>query len=60
MSDLTELMRRDPFKCSRQDIEQIIKFYREKHQTYNTALTLGTKPKKAVAAPRISVDGLDI
>ena len=41
MSDLTELMRRDPFKCSRQDIEQIIKFYREKHQTYNTAPSSG-------------------
>lgn len=34
MSDLAELMARDPFKCTRDDIAKIVAFYREKHSQF--------------------------
>lgn len=65
MSDILSLMQLDPFKCSKQDIAQIVKFYRERHAQYNLgSKTAGSiKPvagKAAVTAKAIASDDLDL
>lgn len=47
MSDIVALMQLDPFKCSKQDIAEIVKFYRERHNQYN----LGAKTAGSIKAP---------
>ena len=65
MSDILTLMQRDPFKCSKQDITEIVKFYRERHGQYNLgSKTAGNiKPvagKAAETAKAIASNDLDI
>lgn len=47
MSDIVALMQLDPFKCSKQDIAEIVKFYRERHNQYN----LGGKSAGSIKQP---------
>jgi hypothetical protein len=64
MSDLAELMSRDPNKCTREDISEIIKFYRSRHaQWKQTGGSVSLKPlkgKSVETAKQISANDLDL
>lgn len=65
MSDLLTLMQRDPFKCSKQDIADIVKFYRERHGQYNLGAKApgklkGPTGKAAESMKAVASDDLDI
>jgi hypothetical protein len=65
MSDLLTLFARDPLSYTKEDIKQIVAFYREKRKQYNAGGMLAGKVKPAPAkakalADAIKSDELDI
>lgn len=63
MSDLMELLRRDPFGCSRTDIVEIVKAYRDRRAQFQLGnMSAGkVKPPSEKEKAALSVTkGLDI
>lgn len=56
MSDIAELFARDPLSLSKQDIGEIVKYYREKRAQFNLGdKTAGsTKKMKSEPGPKIT------
>lgn len=58
MSDLLELFSRDPLKYTKEDIKQIISFYREKRKQFNAGGILAGKVRPAPAKSKALADAI--
>lgn len=58
MSDLLELFARDPLKYTKEDIKQIVAFYREKRKQFNSGGILAGKVKPAPAKAKALADAI--
>lgn len=61
MSDIAALFQRDPLDLSKQDIDDIVKYYREKRAQFNLGdKTAGSTKKMKVDSPKVKIDAMDL
>lgn len=61
MSDIATLFARDPLDLSKQDIEAIVKFYREKRAQFNLGdKTAGSTKKMKAENPKVKANAEEL
>jgi hypothetical protein len=60
MSDIAELFSRDPLNLTKENIDEIIKYYREKRALFNLGDKTAGNTKKMKAEPKIKASAEEL